>query len=731
VAQEQLAIWNLDKVGAQLRKTLRASLSAVDGLTEASEKLHRIAVLPFRDLLNDPVGPPLVAEFPDYKSVLAAQEYLTAIGVHSAGEYLPIGRHSVLSVCRQSLSNSANIRGISKDKDHEFFLELFSSVYRNIFGRQHTLVHTLLHSAQTEGALIEIPLVPTGREVGRTAVKLPSGSTKLFRLQLDSVLPDLKDETLLGKFVKLLWNYTPAKSTGEPREPNPQLVHLYSGRIAELLRNEQDPKKFWYCFFHTFQRNTNRATERLGEGKEDAQRLLDAIFGVSSTADPNEHRFPSQLREAVLMLQLFFLYREICGKWFYVIIPKQQQDLHMCFAIGASRQLNSNELSSLESLASTVRTELQDFLVTVRATYLNPDTFRGQWESMNEIIGAETVKALSRKGVKKSNYEKTMGGGLPQYLKFCERVSELAIHEGKKLHFDVVVSGGMFASEMLTKASSLCSEGSPPWTVLLKNSENEERVNSRVISQLLGNYEFLQEQGVVLYGSRDGHLLYLAKMLNPEFNAEQFTKAKHCYLLRVRANGDIHLFFGGEIVLWRRAGQYIVPQAFGHEYRETLTAWFKKHFSSEHVNYDVLAETIWSLSYEGKGGGSFVLGRMHQGPFKLKDHTYALSEVFPYAEGLPLVDTGSNELLRRLAVQDGAVVIDTDTGGVFGRRQLLPNTAFNWHEYQKEWETKGGNGRNGTRCCVGEHVITQRWRSRLLRLANDAGRANALWLLRW
>src|SRR5215467_123259 len=111
-------------------------------------------------------------------------------------------------------------------------------------------------------------------------------------------------------------------------------------------------------------------------------------------------------------------------------------------------------------------------------------------------------------------------------------------------------------------------------------------------------------------------------MLDPDQNMEQFTKGKNCYLLRVRINGDIQIFFGGGLILWRRAGQYIVPQSFGREYRENLRLWLEKNFSSDYVNYEVLAEVIWTLSYEGKGGGSFVIGRMHEGPFKLKDHTY-------------------------------------------------------------------------------------------------------------
>lgn len=675
--QTAAAAW-LNKRGKDIAKK-------ATGLTEGSEKIHGIAVLPFRELLIHPIGPPPKEDFPQIAGDLPTTLNLRAIGVHSAGEYLPSGRHSDIYVTKEALQESARLRGVSTNKDAAFFLDLFNSVYRQLFGRQHTLIHALLHNAE-KGGVIEIPLKPKQKGIDQIEATDAGDAT----LNLHQLLPLLgTDDDLLKKFSSLLWQYTPELNGHPPAEGQPQSVALFAERVAELLRNEEDTTKFWYCFSHTFEKNTHRATDKLEQEMPFAHQLLEMVFGPST--DPlSEHALPSRLREAVIMLQLFFLYREFCGNWFYVIVPKDQSTLKMCFTVGCNSRLDKSTLSELGSLANTVRKELDYYLEDFHDKHASQRQFDWEWNRMGQWLEEKKLKALSDKGLKLATPENSVSAGLPQYLFFANRVAELAVHEGKKLHFDIVVSNGIFASEKLSKVSSLWAEGGGPWPVMTREPNGEERPNEDVVSHLLGNYSFMQQKGVVLYGSRDGHLLYLARSLGEDLKPEEFTRGGDCYLIRVPENGDLHLFFDGKLVLWRRAGETIVPSLYGQAYRDELKEWLDTNFPSDQVNYGILASVVWSLSANHIGGASFVLGRYNGDPFPLKDHAYPLSEVFPYAEELPLVGKGSAQLLQSLAIQDGAVVIDVETGNVFGRRQLLPPEPFSWRDHLKEWGKKDG-----------------------------------------
>jgi hypothetical protein len=668
---------------AWLNKRGKDIAKKATGLTEGSEKIHGIAVLPFRELLIDPIGPPPQEDFPKIAGDLPATLNLRAIGVHSAGEYLPSGRHSDIYVTKEALQESARTRGVSTNKDAAFFLDLFNSVYRQLFGRQHTLIHALLHNAEN-GGVIEIPLKPNQKGTDQIETRDTGDAT----LKLHQLLPLLAtDDDSLDKFSRLLWQNTP-EINGHPSQGQPQSVALYAERVAELLRNEEDTTKFWYCFSHTFEKNTHRATDKLEQEIHFAPQLLGMVFGPT-THPLTEHALPSRLRDAVIMLQLFFLYREFCGNWFYVIVPKDQSTLKMCFTVGSNARLDESTLDDLTSLASTVRGELDHYLEECHRVHASQAQFNGEWDVMRNWLREKRLNALSDKGLKKATPEQSVTAGLPQYLLFANRVAELAVHEGKKLHFDIVVSNGIFASEKLLKISSLWAEGGGPWPVI-KGAVQDQQPNEDVVSHLLGNYSFMQQKGVVLYGSRDGHLLYLAKSLSEDLKPEEFTMGGDCYLIRVPENGDLHLFFNGMLVLWRRAGETIVPTLYGRAYRDALKQWLENHFPSRQVDYEILASVVWSLSANHIGGASFVVGKYRGDPFPLEDNAYALSEVFPYAEGLPLVGKGSTELLKRLAIQDGAVVIDVETGNVFGRRQLLPPEPFSWRNYLKQWEKKDG-----------------------------------------
>ncbi len=114
-------------------------------------------------------------------------------------------------------------------------------------------------------------------------------------------------------------------------------------------------------------------------------------------------------------------------------------------------------------------------------------------------------------------------GGLPKYIRFCQRVSELAVHEGKKLHFDIVVGDGLFASARLMEVSSFPEDAL--WEVASVDRDGSVRADERVVSYVVGNYSFLQQKGALLFGSREGRLLYLARALDSGQAPEQITAA--------------------------------------------------------------------------------------------------------------------------------------------------------------------------------------------------------------
>lgn len=661
------------------------------GLTETSERLFHLAVMPFRNLLPKPVGPFHHEDLACKGDHLGRDFRLCAIGVHGAGQHLPHGRHSEINVCSDSLVKSAN-RFKKNGNSLEDFLLLFNAVYSRFLGRQHTLVHSLLHSTKEEGRIIEMHLSHDGKQDTYTAGELTLiENLSISTLPLVGILKYLCDGDALDKFVSALWHHVPFVSAIRSNNNAEEVIGLYADRVTDLLRSEKDNKQSWYCFSNSFNRNVLRATAFLESRRNMAEILVDSICGRPKARQ--EHSLSKSIGEAAAMLQMFFLYREICGQWFYVIVPRQQSHLRMCFTVGTTNRLDVAKLKLLTNFGCSVRKKLDFFLDRSHSNETNPQALTGQWTQLGLQIGEKKLSALEKKQLRAPSSDNLVSAALAYYLKFCEKISEVAVHERKKLHFDIVVSDGYFASETLAEVSRLTQERDRPWVVdLLCDNTKTALQPNEVISRLLGNYAFLQQQGMLLFGSRDGHLLYLAKVLEGKLRPEEFTNTGQCYLIQVRERGDVCLFYNGELALWRRDGEYIVPKSYGTTYRRDLTKWLTEHFPTEQssIDYQILAEAVWSLSSDAKGGATFVLGRMNEGPFPLRADTYELSEVFPYAEGLPLVGRGSLEVLMRLAVQDGGIIIDYQTGQVYGRRQLRPRGIFEWRQYADDWGKKGG-----------------------------------------
>ena len=695
----------LQTARTRLRARIAGVIARPQDLTQDSDAIHRLAAWTFRELLADPVGPESRTYMPLNAGHPGTTSGLVAVGVHSAGEYMPEGRQSMIFVSDAALRRSRKAAGrTARGRDPACFLKLFNALYRGIFGRQLTLIHSLLHNAAS-GAVVELGLEVRGNTRGTISVLPVAGQVRgRAPLRLGQAFSYLADKDVLRRFVNFLWEKTP--ETADLRRADWQkdeYVSLQAEQLIRLLRDGRDPTELGAgcCFLHTFEKNTHRAADAL-ESQGVARDLLEVVFGSGYPAR-GDHEVAELTERAVVMLQLFLLYREICGDWFYVIVPGRQDKLSMCFTIGTRSRLDPERRRSLVELASAVYQEVKDGLT---ARHDHPTrgersfSAAGDYAILEKLLRGQTIQALEVKIPGLKDGQSRVAGGLASYLVFSERVSEVAVHEGKKLHFDVLVADGLFASEMLARASKLSSVGGGTWRVADMPQAGPRKgslvANEELISRLIGNYSFMQQRGVVLYGTREAKLLYLARLLESGLDPEKLTQTGKCYLLRVRSNGDTCVFFKGELVLWRRNGEYIVPTMYGEAYisklKDKLQEWFPQPATGPGVAYRVLARAVWELSNKRESGACFVLARRESRAFCVNRSTYEMSEVFPYAEGLPLVQEGSAERLKQLAVQDGAILVDVATGKVFGRRQLLPPKRFDWRGLRKQW-TGGDEGK--------------------------------------
>lgn len=255
-------------------------------------------------------------------------------------------------------------------------------------------------------------------------------------------------------------------------------------------------------------------------------------------------------------------------------------------------------------------------------------------------------------------------------------IAREAVHEGKKLHFILVVGDGVVASRKLKIHSGLPSpdqaRGSGAQQKLEEQWDisNEDSLRS-TIALCRGNYAFLQRPGAVLYGNHDGKMLRLAGLLNPEKSPEDFTVDQlNCAVIRLTEKSTVELYWGGTLLLTTHSGRFVVPKNYGEEYITALDNYLTGVFpNAEGTSFHLLAKAVWRFSQKGKGA-CFVVGTWKN---DLEKVTLEMTKVLPFADGLPLLQPGLISRFDDLAEQDGGSIIDAATGCVFGRRQLLPD----------------------------------------------------------
>lgn len=412
------------------------------------------------------------------------------------------------------------------------------------------------------------------------------------------------------------------------------------------------------------------------------------------------------------LVQQFLLYHGGQGRYFYFVInpPFLRTTLRSTFSLGTHRPLDPEELEAVLRLHQTVVQALSD-----RLSQSEEVKFKRGFATLPSILGRDVCAALTERvcnmvGWKEEpetvlwDVDPTLGG-LPLHLLFAEALAAQASHEGKALRFDLLVADGVRRYETVETISSFVREDGRPTQYVVEMQEavygadgypkpvHPLRVNLALVGRVLGNFAFLQPPEALLLGGRAGRLLAIGRNLAGPVDPEFLTRApapvpeghpsqQGCYLIRVLESGEIQVFHRGELILWRRLGRYFVVSnteygvSYRHSLAERIAEFVNVNGGSAPVprifDPEVLASVVWEVSQTRGQGACFVLGRKWQET--MGERVRGLGKVFQHAHELPLVWRGGREVLRDLAIQDGATVIDIDTGAVFGRQNLRPQT---------------------------------------------------------
>ncbi len=731
--------WNslASNLDTMYENKIKQSADLVEGSTNI---LHLTDVI-FKKLLSDPVGPNLAIppEFSNIQNLDNKSLSLVAVGVHSIGDFLPLGRHSSIFVEENQLNECIAWAKKEAEETEQFvndtassrmtttlpnFLDLFNHVYGSMFGRNETLIHALLHATKINNTVIEIKAHKMNNGTSQFDTNTHGQEFRLIPISFPDVWNWLADDKVLMKLVNglSLESATVSNSTSDEHKDQ---IRFYGNRVVSIIRDERtNPETPWYCIYHTLDKHARQAAYLYENERDQTKKLsLYELFGESPNS---EHKSADRLIEIIRMFELFFLYRKFCGNWFYVMVPSPQQDVHLrvCYTFGTMKQLSPDNIAAIYNFTNRLSSSLRTALSKLHEQKVSCREFG----ILEKMLGSKVFDVLKDKAIDlcqkkyienikmpsqeisesqkaearrycQNQYRKDLEG-LENYISFCRRLSEIAIHEGKKLHFNILVSGGLSASKMLAPLASLPKlHDGRNWQAVKHEDSEIPQADERTISALLGNYAFFQSEGVILLGCHEGRFLQTAQLFQEFKNPETITSEEMCYLLQVKENGDICVFYKGELLLWRQSGKYVVPRHYGEQYKKIFVDKLKTHFSlqnNDHIDYLLnLADVIWSLSAERRGGGTFVICKSNI----LINNTSELSIVLPHANDLPLLSKGSKNTLIQLASQDGAVVIDLTTWKVFGRRQLITQK-IELNDFLKEntsWKDRYKVYRWGTR----------------------------------
>ena len=652
------------------------------------ETLQLNAFLEWSKVIKDPVIPCSGANGTTWPSSI------TGVSVSFAGDWLPSGRKTFTNPSKAVLdaylkAGSFDTGKVTDWAQHwDAYGELFLALHWKLYGRNASLMSHLLHRKSDDEFALHVDLSVSDDKLATPA----SGIAEMRAGKLGSSLLLKQDEN--RRFVQELFGATlgqnPTKE--EIYEVASELVLRFKRADGCLDRQYHDGSLELRAILLSIAKTGNLEAHFDSSAK--------TLLGLDKTT-------PADLRTAIEqtahLLQLLYLYQPLGKDHVYLFCPEGSLDeARACFVAWSSSPLDDTQ--KFFNLAKQVAKGLHKSLKDGSPTGKQP--IDKQSNILIKLIGPELETTVRNK--MKDNQGKESHAWLGHYLAFCDRLADVAVHEGKKLGFSFFVSSGEAASREIEFVSRISANMSAHlWEV----NENLQPQNGceEIISRLLGNYSFLQGKGCIIHCSWDGHLLALARLLVEKKTPETLTKTLNdAYLIRIEKNRDIKVFYGGDLVLWRRGARWLVPTKYGDAYQTQLAKEVKARLpDAKDAIVKEICINAWELSHYERGGACFLVAdlsgfRQNNTECQFRSSVVDMTEVFPYAEGRQLLTGASRSTFQELAVQDGATLVDEKTGEVFGRRQIaVPMLPTEWEhhvcELKKSWPDSHKILRWGTR----------------------------------
>jgi hypothetical protein len=600
---------------------------------------------------------------------------VTGVSVSFAGDWLPRGRVTYTNVSINTLREKLTPIGITVPKSQleqywANYGNLFLHLYWKLYGRNAALAYHVLHGSD-KGCQFHLDLTPSNAS---PSVTTGNPMKKVSLGALGKLLELTSDERKC--FLEIVFKTQFAQSAASPEE----LQEIAS----ELARQMRVPGG---CLESYLEDRSLELHVKLQSSNSKAftNALIDAFY----LKKPNQTARRNAIKTVVQMLQLLYLYQPLAGNHAYLVCPEgSANNVRVCFLVWSNEAI-TDSCTFFDIMASDLSKKLERSLdVNIKALGNNIPSATAV---LIRVVGSEIESLLTRLPTyaMPESYRPWLG----HYLVLCDRLADVAVHEGKKLGFSFFVSSGEAASKEIEFVSSLSSESVP-----LRWQVNDELIPvtgcEEVISRLLGNYSFLQNKGSVIQVSWWGHLLALSRLLDDSKAPEELTHSlDDAYLIRIEENRDIKVFFKGALVLWRRGARWVVPRRYGDEYVTYLKAKIKEKFpDADNSVLHELCTNAWELSqHHERGGACFVLADLSSGD--IDKGMMKMTDVFPFAEGRKLLTEASRKIFQDLAIQDGATLVDVMSGLVCGRRQIaVPMQLAAWERHLLNFKNKrGGN----------------------------------------
>jgi hypothetical protein len=707
------------KQGQQIYNQLQHAADTALTAIERPEKVLKCAFHIWSSILSAPM-----AKKPKWvQNVVEPISEITGVATSAAGDLVPQGRWARTNITEQAFDKFL-VKYSGKQNAQKPGWRPFASTmleaYWGFFGRGIALAHRFLHPPKinsTSHTIVHFAFDDKGS-------KHETGNVKSIALgNITEIIDPPNDRgATFKKFFSPLLELTSVLNDDINSE---EVIETAQEVIEKATEN---------CFRHTLALRGEQA--RVVLLKEDMLGLRSVLIDELAPQEIGDktHSQDAQALRAIWCLQLLCLYRELAGSHLYVFYPYSiaNAGCKLVFTAWSRSRLCMDRIHELVDLYQTTYDAASRIL---RNSQEPASDIQKQGQLLTALLGQSVRDAFMLKmdlfRFKHDERARETYWHLPEFLVLAERLAVRAIHEGSPLSFRFHISHGDEASERVKFISRLkdcymCRDSSCAealrWEVTRSDvveSLSEEHITSpSIISLLLGNHSFFQDKSTVIQTSPEGYLLYLGRIIGPS-EPEHLTSGGKNILLVIEQNGDIKVYYpdqtekkpahpNGRLLLWRKAGKWIVPGRYGESYTSAVIARIVQElaYSQEEEKkvkegMKILMGTVWKLSTQLHKGACFIV--LDKDRFEEDDPPKGgrcwdkffakMTEVLPVAEGRRLLTKAGQDMLVQLALQDGATIIDLADQRVFGRRHILvPNRVASWLDEKKSQPPKDGRG---------------------------------------